>query len=51
MHSLVIRQIQAANFAAEQLEEQALISGAMPGEFKIIWKFVRGYGGLWPFLV
>lgn len=37
----VARAVRYSQWQSDQLEEQALISGAMPGDFKIMLRFQR----------
>lgn len=47
----VIRQLDAADLEEARLKELAEHAGAMPGEYRIIWRFVPSKrGGAWPFL-
>jgi hypothetical protein len=48
--SLVRRQLAAADAEEARLRELARMSGALPDEWLIVWRFRRDRGGMWPFL-
>jgi hypothetical protein len=46
----VIQRIGWAQMEAMRLEELAAMSGALPGEWRIVWRFSTVHYCVWPFL-
>lgn len=51
MHMLVMHKMEAARQESILLEELAMHSGAIAGEFRIVWRPCRNLGCSWPALV